>query len=189
MNQLAHDPESDRFPDLDTALSAAALEYRSQLAERKGSVPAPYGLLLHSPGVAQAFEALSSALWQGELPRRVMEGLFLLNAQRHQCRGQWVRHVAKARDAGLAQPVIDCLGAGTEPAREHDPAFHAAWQLAGTLQQAGPVGDTLFQQLQQHYSAAAIAELTTFCGFASIVSNALRVRQPGLPAGSEAAPF
>lgn len=187
MNQAPQ--ETDRFPDQDAALSAAALEYRRQLAERKGSVPAPYGLLLHSPAVAQAFEALSSALWQGELPHRVMEGLFLLNAQRRQCRGQWVRHVAKARAAGLAQEVIDGLGAGAEPARAQDPAFHAAWLLATRLQGPGPVEDALFAQLQQHYSAAAIAELSSFCGFASIVSNALRVRQPGPPAGSEAAPF
>lgn len=187
MNQSRQ--ETDRFPEQEGALSAAGLEYRRQLAARKGSVPAPYGLLLHSPAVAQAFESLSSALWQGALPRRVMEGLFLLNAQRHLCRDQWVRHVGKARDAGLAQEVIDCLGAGREPAPAQDPAFHAAWQLAATLQGPGPVDDALFAQLQQHYSAAAIAELSTFCGFASIVSNALRVRQPGMPADSEGAPF
>lgn len=189
MNFPAPQEETDRFSDLDESLGPEAREWRRQLAERKGSVPAPYGLLLHSPEVAQAFDALSTALWQGQVPRRIMEGLFLLNAQRHLCRGQWVRHAAKARDAGLAQEVIDCLGAGSAPACETDPPFHAAWELATALQQAGPVDDALFRRLQRHYGAQAIAELTAFCGFASIVSNALRVRQPPLPAGSAPAPF
>lgn len=181
--------ETDRFPDLDASAPAAVRACQADIAERKGSLPAPYGLLAHSPAVAQAFDALSTALWQGAVPRRVMEGLFLLNAQRQQCRYQWVRHVAKAREAGLAPAVIAQLASGAAPDGALDPAFHAAWQLATALQQPGPVDDALFAGLQRHYGAQAIAELTAFCGFACIVSNALRVRQPGLPAGSGQAPF
>lgn len=189
MNSFLAPEATDRFPDFDPAAPAAVLECQARIAERQGSLPAPHGLLAHSPALAQAFVALSAALWQGQVPHRVLEGLFLLNAQRQQCRYQWVRHVDKARAAGLAPAVIDRLALGREPAGADDPAFHAAWQLATALQSPGPVDDALFARLQQHYGVPAIAELTAFCGFASMVSNALRVRQPGLPEGSAQPPF
>lgn len=179
----------DRFPDVDATASPLTQECRATIAGRKGSLPAPYGLLTHSPSVAHAFDAMSTALWTGDVPRRVTEGLFLVNARRHLCRYQWVRHVEKAREAGLANAVIDSLAIGEEPSKEADPAFNAAWHLADKLQQSGPVSDQLFDVLGQHYDSKAIAELTAFCGFASIVSNALRVRQPPIPAGSGNAPF
>lgn len=172
---------TDRFPDSDGALPLAVQECRARIVEHKGSFAAPYGLLIHSPNVAHAFDALSTALWNGDLPRRVTEGLFLLNAQRFQCRYQWARHVDKAVEAGLADEVIAAMAAGVEPRSDADPIFHAAWRLAETLRQSGPVDDLLFDVLQRHFSPKAIAELTTFCGFASIVSNALRVRQPAVP--------
>ncbi|WP_420224078.1 carboxymuconolactone decarboxylase family protein [Pigmentiphaga litoralis] len=179
---------TDRYPDLDETLPAPAKACRAGILTRKGTVAAPYGLLVHSPDVANAFDALSTALWQGDLPRRVTEGLFLWNARRHQCRYQWVRHVDKAVEAGLVIDVLDALKSGVEPPRDADLAFHAAWQLAETLAQSGPVDDTVFGGLKQVFSDRAIAELTAFCGFASIVSNTLRVRQPPVPS-SERAPF
>ena len=181
--------EVDRFPDDSDSLSPAARDCRDGLVERKGSVPAPYGLLLHSPEVAEAFDRLSTALWQGDLPKRITEGLFLLNAHRHRCRYQWVRHVDKALDAGLASSVVARLAIGEQPPRDTDTAFHAAWLLAAALEKSGPVDDALYEVLQQHFGPKAIAELAAFCGFASMVSNALRVRQPGIPVGSGQAPF
>ena len=193
MNSNATENETagiDRFPAADPQAPQAVQACRAEIAQRKGGLPGPYGLLVHSPQLAHAFEALSGALWQGDVPRRVMEGLFLLNAWHHRCRYQWVRHVDKAREAGLAQAVIERLAAGAEPERGADPAFHAAWQLATVLQQAGAVSDALLAQLRLQFGTSkAIAELTAFCGFASLVSNALRVRQPVLPADSGPAPF
>lgn len=179
---------SDRFPDSSEGLPKEVQECRGRLSSKKDTLPGPYGLLIHSPALADAFDALSTALWQGDVPRRVMEGLFLLNAQRHLCRYQWVRHVEKARQEGLAESVIQSVAAGLEPAATDDQAFHVAWRLATTLQLDGPVEDQLFSLLQEHFSLKAVAELVAFCGFASIVSNALRVRQPALPEGVRA-PF
>ncbi len=179
----------DRFPDQSAALSTAARECRDGITERKGSLPAPYGLLIHSPAVANAFDSLSTALWQGDLPKRITEGLFLVNAQRCRCRYQWVRHVDKAQDAGLETSIIESLAIGKEPSKDADPEFNAAWQLATALERPGPVDDELYELLQRNFGSKAIAELSTFCGFASIVSNALRVRQPDVSTEHNVAPF
>ena len=183
-----HSTPHDRFPASHPLASPEARACRDHLIQQKGSLPGPYGLLVHSPAVAQAFAALSTALWQGDLPRRITEGLFLHSAQRQQCRYQWVRHVDKAREAGLAASVIAQLGAGDTPSADADPAFHAAWELATALHQSGPVPDALFARVQQQFGTKALAELTAFCGFAAMVAHTLRVRQPGLPADSNA-PF
>lgn len=48
-------PSIDRFPEVDATASLEAQECRARIAKRKGSLPAPYGLLVHSPAVAHAF--------------------------------------------------------------------------------------------------------------------------------------
>lgn len=172
-----------RFPATAEALRCAEQRAAYDLIERRrGRVPAPYLPLLGSPRIADLLEQLSTELWTGTLPQRVMEAVFLMTAHRQQCRHQWQTHEKKALSAGLSPEMVEAIAAGGIP--EDGGPVEAAGRFFVALTEQRSVADDMFEQAQRHFGERGVAELVAFCGLAGTVALLLNVQLPQAPASS-----
>lgn len=166
-----------RFPATADALRSAEQRAAYDLIERRrGRVPAPYLPLLGSPRIADLLEQLSTELWTGTLPQRVLEAVFLMTAHRQQCRHQWETHAAKALSAGLSLDMVEAIAAGKIPV-DGGPV-EAAGRFFLALTERHNVADDVFEQVQRHFGEHGVAELVAFCGLAGTVALLLNVQLP-----------
>ncbi|MDR6890780.1 MULTISPECIES: carboxymuconolactone decarboxylase family protein [Variovorax] len=171
-----------RFPAAAKLLRSAEQQAAYELIERRrGRVPAPYLPLLGSPRIADLLEQLSTELWTGTLPQRVLEAVFLMTAHRHQCRHQWEAHATKALSAGLSLEMVEAIAAGKIP--EDGGSVEAAGRFFLALTERHSVADEVFEQVQRHFGVRGVAELIAFCGLAGTVALLLNVQMPHAPAG------
>jgi len=169
-----------RFPAPAEALRSAEQRAAYDLIERRrGRVPAPYLPLLGSPRVADLLEQLSTELWTGTLPQRVLEAVFLMTAHRQQCRHQWETHAAKALSVGLSLEMVDAIAAGKIP--EDGGPVEAAGRFFLALTEHHRVADDVFEQVRRHFGEHGMAELLAFCGLAGTVALLLNVQVPQAP--------
>ena len=79
-----------------------------------GHLGGPFSVLLHSPGLAQkVMEAGAHVRLRSTLERWQRELAILVVAAGKNSDFEWASHVALARKAGLAEPVIDAVRNGT----------------------------------------------------------------------------
>jgi alkylhydroperoxidase family enzyme len=179
--------ENDRFPRVSKELlpdnQRAVYE---GIEGRRGKIPAPYFALLSSPDVADLFEQYSTLLWDGVLPRDILEAVFLATAVRYRCRFQWMNHVDRALDAGLSADAMETIGRGSVPDQPDDLA--CVLKFVDMLAREHRVSDALFDAVTQRFGKQGVAELVAFCGVSVSIAMLLNVRQPDLPKG-KAAPF
>ena len=167
--------QSIRFPIkalIDLPVDQRAVQQR--IVERRGKFPPPYQAILASPEVADLFERLSSRLWNGALPKVVLESVFLSVARAQQCPQQWQAHAPKALAAGLSAQALEDIGNGAIPGQT--PALSAALALVDELQRTKRLGAENFEQAMLHFGAAGVAELCAFLGFATSISILLNVQ-------------
>lgn len=112
-----------RIPLLATknGLSDRQTEVFDAIVESRGSMIRPYEVLLHAPGLAQPAGALGAQIrYHGALSDHDRELAIITTARIHDCRFEWDSHVGIARDAGVADGVIEVIdrGEGTLPDRE-----------------------------------------------------------------------
>jgi 4-carboxymuconolactone decarboxylase len=178
---------TDRFPPISKELlpdnQRAVYE---GIQRRRGKMPAPYFALLSSPDVADLFEQYSTLLWDGVLPRDILEAVFLATAVRYRCRFQWVNHVDRALEAGLSPDAMDSIGRGVVPEQPDDLA--CVLTFVDMLASEHRVSDALFDAVTTRFGKQGLAELVAFCGVSASIAMLLNVRQPALPAG-KVAPF
>lgn len=166
-----------RFPATAETLRSAEQRAAYDLIERRrGRVPAPYLPLLGSPRIADLLEQLSTELWTGALPQRVLEAVFLMTAHKQQCRHQWETHAAKALSAGLSLEMVEAIAAGKIP--EDGGPMEAAGRFFLALTERHNVADDVFEQVQRHFGEQGVAELIAFCGLAGTVALLLNVQVP-----------
>src|SRR5690606_20745692 len=106
----------DRFPPISKEhLSSEQRTVYERIEASRGSLPAPYYVLLDTPQVADLFERLSSQVRDGVLPKHILEAVFLATARRHKCAYQWLAHVTVAERVGLSPRAIQAIGSGDIP--------------------------------------------------------------------------
>ena len=77
----------------------------------------PFGILLHSPGLAiKVMEAGAHVRLQSELTMVERELALLSTLREKDAAYEWSSHVGTARKAGMREEAIDAVRAGTAPA-------------------------------------------------------------------------
>lgn len=146
-----------------------------RIVSGRGKLPKPYATLLTSPAVAEQVEKLSRQLWDGALPRALLEAVFLSVAKAQRCQYQWDNHVAKALAAGISQESLDSLQDGRIP--DQSPALAAALSFVDEMQNTKRARDSTFAAVIAHFGEQGMAELCAFLGFATTISFLLNAQQ------------
>jgi alkylhydroperoxidase family enzyme len=134
-------------------------------------------MLLHSPPVARGWLDLFTAIRQEcELPARVRELAIMRIAVLNRADYEFQAHVPFALAAGLTQPQLDALKAGTSPegVTATDRAV-LAYAEAMTLEVRVP--DDVFAAVRVALPERQIVELTATIGGYNLVSRFLEALQ------------
>ncbi|WNV76674.1 carboxymuconolactone decarboxylase family protein [Geodermatophilus sp. DSM 44513] len=157
-------------------------------ARRGGQLSALDRLLLHSPPVAEGWNALLGALRRGTtLAADLRELVVLRVAVLNDAVFEWAAHEPIARRAGLADPQLRALrrpGAVGEPVWTPVQAAVLAFTDASTREVAVP--EAVFAGVRAHLDDRQVVELTALVGGYAMVSRFLVALQVPPPPGEVA---
>ncbi len=90
-----------------------------QIASRRGHIPLPLAVLLHSPEAASRVATVGEYLRyeSSSLPPEVREIATLATAHQLACKYVWGQHVRLAREAGVRAEAIKLIEEGAPPRR------------------------------------------------------------------------
>jgi 4-carboxymuconolactone decarboxylase len=143
------------------------------IAESRGQVAGPFGVLLHSPEVARRVAHLGAYIrFESALSGAERELAILATARAMDCRYEWAAHAPLARTAGVRPEAIAAIRdrrapAGLTPAEAEIVAYVTA------VLRAHRVDDAAFQALRARFDTRALVELTATAGYYSMIACAL----------------
>ena len=157
-------------------------------ARRGGRLSALDLLLLHSPPVAEGWNALLGALRTGTtLPADVRELIILRVAVLNGAAFEWAAHEPIARRAGLGDDQLAALrdpDAGDAPV--WSPVQSAVLAFTDASTAAVTVPDRVFEELGEHLDQRQVVEVVTTVGGYAMVSRFLVALEVPPPDGEVA---
>ena len=152
-----------------------------ELVDRQGRLNGPFGIMLHSPAVGSALQAVGAAVrYRSVLTDRVRELAILTVAAHWGSDFELYAHVPLARHAGLTEAEIAALAAGEHLTLE-DPAERAVLRVARALLRASDLTDEEYAVGRDAIGEQGMVELTTLVGYYATLALQLRVFRVGVP--------
>lgn len=141
--------------------------------ERGGKLLNLYGMLLHSPPLAEGWLAFFTAVRQRtELPGRYRELAILRIAVLNDADYEFNVHAPFALREGIAQAAIDALRAKRVP-EGFGGADRAVLAYADSMTRSIHVPDDVFAQVHEHFAERHVVELTATIAAYNCVSRFL----------------
>jgi len=166
-----------RLTSLDEArMSDAQREVlKAILSGPRGNLDGPFLAWIHSPELADHAQRLGAFCRYGTgLPLRLSELAILLTASWWQSQAEWQIHEPIARQAGLADEVIDALRRGVEPPllrADERLVYRLGQELYGTRR----VSEALYAETITAFGEPAVVELVGILGYYALVAMTLNV--------------
>ena len=144
-------------------------------ASPRGSVPAPFHILLESPQLAALTQALGAfCRYRTGFAPRQFELMVLITAAYWQADYEFAVHVGEARKAGWPDEVIEALRERKVPVLD-DPDSKLIYDFASSFYQTRDVPDALFEEAVARFGRRRVVELTGVLGYYSLVAMLLRI--------------
>jgi 4-carboxymuconolactone decarboxylase len=143
------------------------------IAQSRGQVAGPFGVLLHSPEVAKRAAHLGAYLrFESALSGEQRELAILATARATDCRYEWAAHVPLAKKAGVRSEAIAALRdrrapVGLTPAEAEIVAY------VTDLLRTHRVADGPFAAIRARFGTQALVELTATAGYYSLIASTL----------------
>jgi 4-carboxymuconolactone decarboxylase len=152
------------------------------VAEGRGGIRGPFGMLLRSPELCRRHLDVGTFLRRhSRLSAAHRELCIIATASEKDCPYVWAAHAPAARQAGVSEATIQAVRDHADltpvPPAEHDVVDYVR-QLLGTSR----VDQPLFDRLRDRHGVTWLVELTCLIGHYGIVSailNAFEVAPPG----------
>ena len=155
---------------------------------RQGAVSGPYGVLLHSPELAERVAALGEYVrWNAALTPRQTETAVLAAAREWDARLMWGSHVRLGCEAGVPDATIEAIGRRDEvDALEEDEATIVRYvrALVGTHR----VPQEVFDAARRLLGDQGLVDLTGLVGYYGVVAAVLNAFEVEPPAGAPELP-
>ena len=107
-----------RLPNLERdQLKAEDQQYYDQIADSRGSVRGPYGVLLHSPNLAARVAHTGTYVrFESDMSNALKEVVICATAREIKSQYEYVAHARLARAEGVSDATLDSIANGTAPA-------------------------------------------------------------------------
>ncbi len=150
-----------------------------QIFSKRHSVPLPFSVLMNSPELAGKVAAVGEHLRYGDstLPASVREIAVLATGQALKCQYVFTHHVPPAKEAGVADDVINAIRDGV-PTRRLLPKDGVIVQFARELLGEKKVHDATFGAVEHLLGMRGTVELVATIGYYAMlcyVNNSLEV--------------
>ena len=145
------------------------------LATGASGLAGPFNAMLYAPDVGHALQELGAAIrFRTRLTPRVREMAILVVAQARDSAYERDSHEPIGRDAGLTDPEIQALRAGTDPgfADEHE---RVAYQVVRSLVGPADLDDHEYDLAVCTLGERTLVELSTLVGYYATLALQLRI--------------
>jgi 4-carboxymuconolactone decarboxylase len=151
----------------------------------RGGLGGPFDIMLRSPDMANGMvELFEYYRFRSKLPLRLKEFAILILAREWTAQFEWFAHQPAARNAGLADAVIEDLRLGKRPvAMKVDETV--AYDFAIALIRDHEVSDAVFAGARELLGDEQLVDLITLIGEYMKVALLLNVGRVGVPEGNE----
>jgi 4-carboxymuconolactone decarboxylase len=147
-----------------------------QLSSGAGGLAGPFNAMLYAPPVGHALQELGVAIrFRTQLAPRVRETAILVVAQVWDSGYERASHEPIGREAGLTEPEIEALRAGTDPGfsdKEEQVAYSVVRSLTGP---AADLDDEEYETAVAVLGEQALVELSTLVGYYATLALQLRI--------------
>ena len=151
----------------------------------RGEIKGPLRAALHSPELADRWQALGALLrYRTSLTPRQSELAILVTARHCRSPFEWFAHRSEAERAGWSAEALDALLAGQRP-RGMDDTEIAIHQYAAELNRSHSVSDATHASCVRLLGERGTVELTALVGYYTMVAMTLNAHEFPLPAGVE----
>ena len=180
-----------RLPNLTSRdeLPAELAETYDRIAElRGGQVSGPYGILIHSPELAERAAGLSRYVrWESDLTPGQRETAIIVAARELDAELMWNAHVRLAREGGVREAVIEAIGHRAD-LEALAPEEVAIVRYVRELFGDNRVSDEAFEALHALVGDRGIVDLTGLVGYYVFVGFTLNAFEVPPPPGAEPLP-
>ena len=169
------------LPTPDTMTDDQKRVYEKIVSGPRGRLVGPLRAALHSPELAERWQALGALLRFGtSLAPRVSELAIVVTARRWNSQIEWHIHAQAARAAGISDAVLDAIQARETPVFDNaDDAV--VYEFARQIQETGQVEPDLYAQAVARWAAVGVVELTAVIGYYTMVSMTLNAHEIPMP--------
>jgi 4-carboxymuconolactone decarboxylase len=155
--------------------------YDKIISGKRGKIVGPLRAALHSPKLADRWQALGEFLrFETSLPAHISELAIICAGRYWNCQLEWAIHSGIAEEAGLTDEVIESIREAQAPDFD-DHLQGAVYDFSRELLEYGQVSDAVYHELLGLIDVAALVELTAVIGYYSMVALMLNVHQVPLP--------
>ncbi|TQJ96203.1 carboxymuconolactone decarboxylase family protein [Achromobacter sp. SLBN-14] len=169
------------LPTPDTMTDDQKRVYEKIVSGPRGRLVGPLRAALHSPELAERWQALGALLRFGtSLAPRVSELAIVVTARRWNSQIEWHIHAQAARAAGISDAVLDAIQARETPVFDN-PDDAVVYEFARQIQETGQVDPDLYAQAVARWDAVGVVELTAVIGYYTMVSMTLNAHEIPMP--------
>jgi 4-carboxymuconolactone decarboxylase len=145
------------------------------LSTGAGGLAGPFNAMLYAPEVGHALQELGAAIrFRTHLTPRVREMAILVVAQAWDSAYEQDSHEPIGREAGLTEPEIEALRAGTDPGFA-DEQERVAYSVVRSLVGPGDLDDQEYAAGVAALGEQALVELSTLVGYYATLALQLRI--------------
>lgn len=175
------------FPEPENMSLEQRRVYDKVVSGPRGKIVGPLRVALHSPELADRWQALGEFLrYKTSLGPRLSELAILVTGRACCAPFEWFAHCAEALKAGIEQSSIDALLERRMPdGLSMDDT--TIIQFAMELNSSNSVSDATYARALDRFGERTIVELTALIGYYTMVAMMLNTHEVPLPDGVEAA--
>ena len=145
------------------------------LATGAGGLAGPFNAMLYAPDVGRALQELGAAIrFRTSLTARVRETAILVVARAWDSAYERSSHELIGQDAGLTEPEIEALRAGTDPGFADEPE-RVAYSVVRSLVGPADLDDQQYDLAVRTLGEQALVELSTLVGYYATLALQLRI--------------
>jgi 4-carboxymuconolactone decarboxylase len=155
---------------------------------RGGTVAGPFGIWMHAPPIADAANRFGNAVrLNGTLDKRLFEMMVLMIARHWGAQYEWAAHEKAARDAGLADKVIEAIRHRRVPPtlREDE---RAIYDLITEINQTRSLSEASYDRAITTFGLPLMIEIVTAAGFYTVAAMMINVFDAPVPGGGRPLP-
>ena len=172
-------PDRDKLPP--NAQSAF-----DHIVDSRGHVSGPFTVLVHSPDLAKTVADVGAYVrFESGLSARVRCLAVMSVARSFNCRFEWAGWTKQAREAGVAEDVIQAIGDGRHPeglALDEELAVRFGQQLLGP---AHRVENEVYDAVVQQFGVEGAVDLAATYGYFSMLTFLLNAFEVDIPEGGD----
>lgn len=172
-----------RIPPISEATLTPAQRrvYDKVVAGPRGAVVGPLRAVLHSPELADRWQALGEYLrFHCSLPLALRELAIICAGRYWNSQLEWQIHARLARDAGIDADIVEAIRTAAPPTfRSADEA--AVYRVTRELLHTAHASNEAYDAVYDRFGLNGILDLTALVGYYSMVAMTLNAHQVPLP--------